>query len=222
LLIDDDVELCALLAEYLGEHGLQVDASHDGANGLRLALEGRYDLVLLDVMLPKLQGFEMLRRLRQRTKVPVIMLTARIGEHDRVNGLDGGADDYVLKPFAAVELLSRIRAVLRRVQERMPDQPAHIEINGIRLNVRTHQAWVDGEPVDLTSTEFEILELLVRSPGRIVSRDEIVAALHQREATAHERSLDVHMSHIRAKLKGRGGALIRTVRGVGYVFAEVE
>jgi len=199
-----------------------VDASHDGANGLRLALEGQYHLVLLDVMLPRLQGFDILRRLRQRTKVPVIMLTARVGEDDRVNGLDGGADDYVLKPFAAAELLSRIRAVLRRVQERMPDQPATIETNGVRLNVRTHQAWVDGEPMDLTSTEFEILELLVRSPGRVVSRDEIVATLHQREATAHERSLDVHMSHIRAKLKRRGGALIRTVRGVGYAFAEGE
>jgi DNA-binding response OmpR family regulator len=172
-------------------------------------------------MLPQIAGFEVLRRLRQRTAVPVIMLTARAAEQDRISGLEAGADDYLLKPFTAGELLARIRAVLRRAQMRMPDRPA-LEAGGLRLNAQTYQAWAGGQPLELTPTEFELLELLVRSAGRVVSRDEIAGVLHQRQATAYERSVDVHMSHLRRKLEGQPGAVIRTVRGVGYVFAEVH
>jgi DNA-binding response OmpR family regulator len=221
LLVDDDVELCALLVEYLGGQGYAVQCAHDGASGLRRAIEGHYDLVILDVMLPQIAGFEVLRRLRQRTAVPVIMLTARAAEQDRISGLEAGADDYLLKPFTAGELLARIRAVLRRAQMRMPDRPA-LEAGGLRLNAQTYQAWAGGQPLELTPTEFELLELLVRSAGRVVSRDEIAGVLHQRQATAYERSVDVHMSHLRRKLEGQPGAVIRTVRGVGYVFAEVH
>jgi two-component system response regulator CpxR len=222
LLVDDDVELCALLVEYLGGQGYAIQCAHDGASGLGRAIEGHYDLVILDVMLPQIAGFDVLRRLRQRTTVPVIMLTARAAEQDRISGLESGADDYLLKPFAAGELLARIRAVLRRAQMRMPDRPAALEAGGLRLNTQTYQAWAGGQPLELTPTEFELLELLVRSAGRVVSRDEIAGVLHQRQATAYERSVDVHMSHLRRKLEGRPGAVIRTVRGVGDVFTEAH
>ena len=222
LLVDDDVALCALLVEYLGVNGYALDCEHDGASGLKRALDGHYDLVILDVMLPTLAGFDVLRRLRQRATVPIIMLTARVAEQDRVGGLDAGADDYVIKPFAGSELVARIRAVLRRAQQRMHDQPIVLETGGIRLNVRTHQAWAGGTPIELTPIEFELLELLIRTPGRVVSREEITGVLHERPSTAYERSLDVHMIHLRKKLSGQPGALIRTVRGVGYMFAEVD
>jgi two-component system response regulator CpxR len=222
LLVDDDVALCELLVEYLGANGYAVDCEHDGAAGLRRALDGRYDLVILDVMLPMLAGFDVLRRLRQRATLPVIMLTARVAEDDRVSGLDAGADDYIIKPFGASELVARIRAVLRRVQRRMHDEPAVLDAGGLRLNVRTHQAWAGGTPIELTPIEFEILELLMRTPGRVVSRDEITGVLHERPSTPYDRSVDVHMSHLRKKLSGQPRVVIRTVRGVGYVFAEVD
>ena len=222
LLVDDDVELCALLVEYLGGHGYALDCVHDGVSGLGRALDGHYDLVILDAMLPQIDGFDVLRRLRQRMTVPVVMLTARVAEHDRIGGLDAGADDYILKPFAAGELLARIRAVLRRAQQRMPGKQAVLEVGGLRLNVQTYQAWAGGTAIELTPIEFELLELLMRSPGRVVSRDEIAGVLHNRPATAYERSVDVHMSHLRQKLKGQQDAVIRTVRGVGYVFAEAD
>jgi len=222
LLVDDDVELCSLMVEYLGGHGYAVSSAHDGVSGLGHALEGRYDLIILDVMLPQIDGFEVLRRLRQRNAVPIIMLTARAAEQDRICGLEAGADDYLLKPFAAGELLARIRAVLRRVRQRMPNQPAILEVGGLRLNAQTYQAWAGGKPIELTPTEFEILELLMRSPGRVVSRDEISGVLYQRQATAYERSVDVHLSHLRKKLEGQGDTVIRTVRGVGYLFTAVD
>jgi two-component system response regulator CpxR len=222
LLVDDDAQLCSLMSEFLAPHGYELSWAHDGVVGLSRALEGQYDLLILDVMLPRLDGFEMLRRIRQRMKVPIIMLTARAGEHDRIRGLEAGADDYLLKPFAAGELLARIRAVLRRARQGSLVSAEVVELAGFRLNTQTQQAWANGVPVDLTPTEFEILELLMRSPGQVVSRDAISGVLHQRDATAYERSVDVHMSHLRRKLEGQGEFVIRTVRGVGYVFAAVE
>jgi two-component system response regulator CpxR len=222
LLIDDDVELCSLIVEYLGGHGYTLACAHDGVSGLARVLEGHHDLVILDVMLPQIDGFEVLRRLRQRTAVPIIMLTARAAEQDRISGLESGADDYLLKPFATGELLARIRAVLRRAQQRMHSRPAILEAGGLRLNAQTYQAWAGGKPIELTPTEFEILELLVRSAGRVVSRDEISGVLYQRQATAYERSVDVHLSHLRKKLEGQPDAAIRTVRGVGYLFTAVD
>jgi two-component system, OmpR family, response regulator CpxR len=222
LLVDDDVALCVLMVEYLGEHGFALSCAHDGVSGMDRVLEGRFDLVILDVMLPQVDGFEVLRRLRQRTAVPIIMLTARAAEQDRISGLEAGADDYLLKPFASGELLARIRAVLRRAQQRMPNRPAILEVGGVRLNAQTYQAWAGGTPIELTPTEFEILELLMRSAGQVVSRDEISDVLYQRQATAYERSVDVHLSHLRKKLEGQTDAAIRTVRGVGYLFTAVD
>lgn len=218
LLVDDDVELCSLMVEYLGGHGYELSHVHDGVSGVARVLDGHHDLVILDVMLPQIDGFEVLRRLRQRTAVPIIMLTARAAEEDRISGLETGADDYLLKPFAAGELLARIRAVLRRVQNRMANSRPTLAAGSVRLNAQTYEAWADGKPIELTPTEFEILELLMRSAGRVVSRDEIAGLLYQRQATAYERSVDVHLSHLRKKLDGQTGAAIRTVRGVGYLF----
>ncbi|QEH37391.1 Response regulator ArlR [Aquisphaera giovannonii] len=216
LLVDDDAELCDLMREYLVGRGFAVEAVRDGRLGLARALGGEHDLVLLDVMLPGLDGFELLRQLRRRSAVPVIMLTARTAPEDRVAGLDGGADDYLPKPFGPEELIARIRAVLRR-SGGLAAAPQAIEALGVRLLPGRREVTVDGNPLETTSTEFDLLELLVRSAGRAVSRRELTAVLYQRQVTPFDRVLDVHVSHIRKKLGPRGD-LIRTVRGVGYLF----
>jgi two-component system response regulator CpxR len=219
LLIDDDSELCSLMGEFFSGHGFGLEAVHDGRSGLARAFEGGFDVIILDVMLPVLDGFEVLAQMRRRTSVPVIMLTARIEQADRIAGLDAGADDYLPKPFGPEELLARIRAVLRRAGHAASSKAQVIEAGALRLNSQTREVWRDNERIDVTSIEFDILDLLARSSGRVVSRDELAAALYQRESSPYERSLDVHMSHLRKKLERGGRALIRTVRGVGYMFA---
>lgn len=225
LIVDDDVELCTLLSEYLGGHGYRVSSVHDGAAGLRRALDGSHHLVILDVMLPVLDGFEVLRQVRQRSNVPVIMLTARAEEHDRVKGFGDGVDDYLVKPFAAAELLGRVRAVLRRATGAAPPAAAATQLGPLSLDALAREAYWDGVALGLTSTEFAVLDVLARAAGRIVSRDELTAVLHQREATPFERALDVHVSHLRRKIEAAaptgaaGGSVIRTVRGVGYLCA---
>jgi two-component system, OmpR family, response regulator CpxR len=217
LLIDDDIELGDLMREFFVPRGIQVTTVHDGQRGLAEAFDHAYDLILLDVMLPGLDGFELLRQVRRRSLVPIIMLTARTARADRIAGLDAGADDYLPKPFEPDELIARIRAILRR-SGRLSIASNHVlEVNGVRMMSGTRQTWAQGIELDLTTIEFDILELLVRSAGRIVSRTELVAAIHQRPATPLERSLDVHVSHLRKKL-GSLGQLIHTVRGVGYMF----
>ena len=223
LLVDDDVELCALLEEYLGGHGYRVSAVHDGAAGLRSAVDGGYDLVILDVMLPVLNGFEVLRQLRIRSNLPVIMLTARAEEHDRVQGFGDGVDDYLVKPFAAAELLGRVRAVLRRTTGTPASAAGPTRLGALTLDTREREAYWDGVALGLTATEFAVLDMLARAGGRVVSRDELTAVLHQREATPFERALDVHVSHVRRKIEAaapdaaHAGSLIRAVRGVGYI-----
>jgi two-component system response regulator CpxR len=217
LLIDDDVDLCTSVTVFLAQHGLRLDVEHDGRRGIARLLDGQYDLALLDVMLPALDGFEVLRHVRRRSAVPVIVLTARTDRADRVAGLEAGADDYLPKPFGPDELLARIRAVLRRVR---PDRSATndiLVINSVTLDPGSRDLWLDGTRVDLTSTEYDILEHLMRAAGRVVSRDELMLAVCRREASPFDRSLDVHISHLRRKLEGQR-ALIRTVRGVGYLF----
>jgi two-component system response regulator CpxR len=217
LLIDDDVELCELMHEFFAARGIRIDAVHDGRRGLAQAFGGKYDLILLDVMLPGLDGLELLRQVRRRSHVPVIMLTARTAKADRIAGLDAGADDYLPKPFEPEELTARIRAVLRRVGRFAAQGPDTLEVNGVRLSPGTREVWSEGTPLALTTIEFDILDLIVRSAGRVVSRHELNAAIHQRPASPLDRSLDVHVSHLRKKLGARG-ELIRTVRGVGYLF----
>lgn len=221
LLVDDDAELCGMMREFFTQAGHRLECTHNGREGLAAALNGRHDLVILDVMLPVLDGFEVLRQLRRRNQVPVIMLTARVQQPDRIQGLDAGADDYLPKPFDPDELLARIRAVLRRTESAVPSVGESITLGGLRVDPATRQVWSAGNPVELTSTEFDLLEMLIRSAGRIVSRDEITAALFEREATPYDRFLDVHISHLRKKLDD-GGRLIRTIRGVGYMFTGVS
>ena len=221
LLIDDDVALCKLMAEYFSRRGYAVDCMHNGREGLAKAREGPYDLIILDVMLPALDGFEVLRQLRKRSEVPVIMLTARTREPDRIAGLDAGADDYLPKPFGPDELMARIRAVLRRLGRAQPGPAEVFRVGALALNSRTRQVDRPGKTIDLTEIEFDILEMLARNAGRVVTRDEITAVLYQREATPYERSLDVHVSHLRRKLEAEG-ASIRTMRGVGYLLVPGE
>jgi two-component system, OmpR family, response regulator CpxR len=216
LLVDDDAELCALVAEYLAGHGYHVLTEHEGSSGLRAALKSHPDLVILDVMLPVIDGFEVLRQLRTRSTVPVIMLTARVEEADRVRGFGEGADDYLAKPFAAAELLGRVRAVLRRASGSPAPLPPSVHSGPLRLDAQAQEAFWNDAALNLTPSEFAILDVLTRASGRVVSRDELSAVLYQREATPYERSLDVHVSHLRRKLEAFDGSIIRTVRGVGY------
>jgi DNA-binding response OmpR family regulator len=218
LLVDDDAELCSMMREFFSEAGHRLDCAYNGREGLASALRGAYDLVILDVMLPVVDGLTLLEQLRRRKDVPVIMLTARVQQHDRILGLNSGADDYLPKPFDPDELLARIRAVLRRTAANPRPSPAPVSVGKIRVNRATREVWSAGVPVELTAMEFDLLELLMRSVGRVVSRDEIVAVLFEREATPYDRFLDVHISHLRKKLAG-GRGLIRTIRGVGYRFS---
>ena len=214
LIIDDDRELCALLEEFLRRDGFSVTLEHDGARGLELALTGSFALVVLDLMLPTLSGFDVLTRLREKSKVPVMMLTARGEDVDRIVGLDMGADDYLPKPFNPRELIARIRAILRRVET---PSKGKLEVNGVLIDPGSREVLRDGERVEMTTLEFDILEMLMRSAGRVVSRDALMESMYNRKATPFDRSIDMHVSHLRKKLES-GRTLIKTVRGVGYQF----
>jgi two-component system response regulator CpxR len=217
LLVDDDAELCAMMKEFFTEAGHRLDCAHDGRTGLSLALNGAYDLAILDVMLPVFDGLTLLQQLRRRRDLPAIILTARVQQQDRILGLNSGADDYLPKPFDPDELLARIRAVLRRSDTANWKGSEVLTIGETQVNASTREVWSAGSPVELTAMEFDLLEMLMRSAGKVVARDEITAALFERAATPYDRFLDVHISHLRKKLES-GRSLIRTVRGVGYVF----
>jgi two-component system, OmpR family, response regulator CpxR len=215
LLVDDDIELGELLQDALDDHDIRVELASDSRRGLARALSGEHDLLLLDVMLPGLNGFELLRLVRRQSRVPVIMLTARTAPADQVTGLDAGADDYLPKPFGTELLLARIRAVLRRSGHPM-DESRVLEAGGFRLLLRAREVLVDGAPITLTSIEYDILEYLARAAGRVVPRGELTVALFQRKASPFDRVLDTHICNIRKKMGPRGDA-IGTVRGVGYL-----
>ncbi len=225
LIIDDDVGLTELLSEYLTSEGLTVDAAHDGEEGARKALSGDYSLVILDVMLPGISGFEVLRRLRSSTSVPVLMLTARGDDVDRIVGLEMGADDYLPKPFNTRELVARIRAILRRTRrdENSPAAkapPSKLKIDDIEMDLGSLQVLCQGEPVSLTTVEFRLLEILVRSAGIVLSREDLTKEVLDRPLTPYDRSIDVHVSRLRRKLGiGPGGReRVRSVRNSGYMF----
>ncbi|HWQ55609.1 MAG TPA: response regulator transcription factor [Bryobacteraceae bacterium] len=221
LLIDDDVELCSLLGEFLTREGFTVACEHGGRRGLERAASDAPDLVILDVMLPGMDGFAILRELRKSSRVPVLMLTARGEDVDRIVGLEMGADDYLPKPFNPRELTARIRAILRRYEPRAPDHTGRLEVNGVMLDPGTREVWENGRKVDLTTFEFDILELLMRSAGRVLSRDALMESLYNRKATPFDRSIDMHISHIRRKLE-RDRTIVKTVRGVGYQFCRTS
>jgi DNA-binding response OmpR family regulator len=217
LLVDDDAELCGMMREFFAEAGHKLDTVFNGREGLATAVRGGHDLMILDVMLPGIDGFAVLDQLRSKKNLPVIMLTARVQQQDRILGLNSGADDYLPKPFDPDELLARIYAVLRRTETSSLPDDTPVSVGNLRLNIATREVWSAGTPVELTAMEFDLLELLIRSAGQVVSRDEITAVLFEREATPYDRFLDVHISRLRKKLAS-GRKLIRTIRGVGYVF----
>jgi DNA-binding response OmpR family regulator len=213
LLADDDVELSGMLREYLEREGFGVSVVHDGEDAARLALSGSYQIVVLDVMMPKVDGIEALRLIRQSSQVPVIMLTARGDDVDRIVGLELGADDYVPKPCTPRELVARLRAILRRAQPGADGGP--IEIGGVTLWPEKRRVQWRGRELPLTSIEFNVLEVLMRNAGRVVSKHEISEQALGRPLARFDRSIDVHLSSIRQKL-GDGAKMIRTVRGLGY------
>jgi len=213
LLADDDVELASMLKEYLEREGFGVATVHDGEAAARLALSGGYQIVVLDVMMPKLDGIEALRQIRQTSRVPVVMLTARGDDIDRIVGLELGADDYVPKPCTPRELVARLRAILRRAQPGANGGP--LEIGALSLWPEKRRAQWRGRELALTSIEFNVLEVLMRNAGRVVSKHELSEQALGRPLVRFDRSIDVHLSAIRQKL-GDGARMIRTVRGLGY------
>jgi DNA-binding response OmpR family regulator len=224
LLIDDDVELCSMLSDYLGRHGYEVTAAHDGKTGLAKALAGGYAILLLDVMLPALDGFEVLRRLRgAASPVSVLLLTARGEDVDRIVGLEIGADDYLPKPFNPRELLARIRAILRRSGNTEAPVVAggFLTVMGLELDTAARVARCNGALLDLTDVEFGLLQTLMRSAGEVVTRDQLAEAVLGRKFHPFDRSLDMHISRLRHKLDGAGkfGDRVKTIRGVGYQLA---
>jgi len=226
LIIDDDAGLCDLLGEYLSSEGFTVDAVHDGTEGAQRGVTG-YDFVVLDVMLPGLNGFEVLSQIRRKSSVPVLMLTARGEEIDRIVGLEMGADDYLPKPFKPRELVARLRAVQRRIQQGPTAEdatPGQLAVGDLKLDFGSRSARSAGEPVELTSLEFSVLEALLRSAGKVVSREDLTRQALGRSFNALDRSIDVHMSSLRKKLGplADGGERIKSVRGIGYIYSHSE
>lgn len=222
LLVDDDVELCRMLAEYLGAEGFTVHAVHDGEQGAREARDGGYDAVILDVMLPRLNGIDALRRVRDASRVPVIMLTAKGDDVDRIVGLELGADDYLPKPCNPRELVARLRAVLRRSAAAPATSASRSMIEAGDCAVRPGEriATWHGRPLDLTSTEYNVLEALLRSAGQLVTKAELSERALGRPLERYDRSIDMHVSSLRRKLGtlADGRSPIQTVRGAGYQF----
>ena len=222
LLVDDDEKQCRLLREYLEPLGYAVDLAHTGPEGLDKALNGPYSAVLLDVMLPGLNGFDVLRELRKRSDVPVLMLTALGDEPDRIAGLEVGADDYLPKTFSTRELLARLRAVLRRsvVTKRLKEkeQPAPVSLGGLWIDPGARVATLDDKPLSLTPIEYDILLALARSAGRVKSREQLLVEVAERDFESFDRSIDVHVSSLRKKLGDdpKEPRFIETVRGIGY------
>ncbi|WP_224364677.1 response regulator transcription factor [Hyalangium versicolor] len=218
LLIDDDTRMYELLAQYLGQNGITVTHAADGGRGLAALEAHAYDAVLLDVMMPGMDGLEVCKRIRAKGQIPILMLTARGDETDRVVGLELGADDYLAKPFSPRELLARLRAVLRRAQPAAVED--RLENSGISIDVSGREVKVGGRAVELTGLEFDLLVALMRRAGRVIPRDALLGEAGRSDTVVGERTVDVHISHLRQKLGDEGGKLIKTVRGVGYVFAK--
>ncbi|TXH95138.1 MAG: response regulator transcription factor [Rheinheimera sp.] len=222
LLIDDDAELSQLVTDYLTLDGFSLDHAADGIKGLQKAQSGAYQLILLDIMLPGLDGLSLLRQLRQTSYCPVLMLTARGDDIDRILGLELGADDYLAKPFNPRELSARVRAILRRVelaQQPVQHQLPLLELNGVALNRQNRQVHCEGHNIVLTATEFQLLEYLMNHAGRVVSKEELSKEVMGRVLQQYDRSLDMHVSNIRKKLaQGASHEKIQTLRGSGYLF----
>src|ERR1700733_5946184 len=218
LIVDDDRELCELLSERLGTEGFVIEAVHDGPHGLERALSNDYALVVLDLMLPGMGGLDVLRRVRARSPLPVLILTARGEDVDRILGLEIGADDYLPKPFNPRELIARIRAILRRTA-RVATMTEPLVVGDIRLDPAAREAQIEGAPLSLTNAEFTVLEMLIQSAGQVVTREQLTETVLGRKLGPFDRVIDVHVSNIRKKLaSGHGRNRIKAVRGSGYLF----
>lgn len=218
LIVDDDVELCRLLVERLSSEGFAMEAVHDGQHGLERALSHEHALVILDLMLPRVGGLDVLRRLRTQSSVPVLILTARGEDVERILGLEIGADDYLPKPFNPRELIARIRAILRR-SNRSTVAATPLTVGDIRLDPRAREAWINEAPLDLTSVEFTLLETLMLDAGRVVTRDHLTETVLGRRLGPFDRVIDVHVSNVRKKLGlAHSGERIKAIRGSGYLF----
>jgi len=222
LIIDDDEELCELVSEYLTVEGFTIESVNDGESGLEKVLNGDFDIVILDVMLPKMNGFDVLRNLRKESKLPVIMLTARGDDMERIVGLEIGADDYLPKPFNPRELAARLRAILRRTETMSDDADSgeKLDIDGIKVSSASRVATCDGVELNLTSVEFELLSELLREAGKIVRKEDLSERVLERKLSPFDRSLDMHISNLRKKLGTRadGSERIKTIRSVGYIY----
>jgi two-component system response regulator CpxR len=223
LIIDDDEELCELVSEYLSVEGFQVEAIHDGETGLQKALQSEQDLVILDVMLPTKNGFDVLRELRQTSKIPVLMLTARGEDSERIVGLESGADDYLPKPFNPRELAARMRAILRRAEitdEAKQIEDDKIQVDDVEVKISARSATKNGEDLGLTSVEFELLAMLLKNAGTVVKKEDLSEQVLERKLSPYDRSLDMHVSNLRKKLDARGSEeeRIKTVRSAGYIY----
>lgn len=218
LVIDDDVELATMLKEFLEHEGFQIITAHDGESGAQYALAGQFDIVVLDVMMPKMNGIETLRVIRAHTNVPVIMLTAKGDEGSRIEGLELGADDYVPKPCTPRELVARIRAILRRSQVAANTVPVEIAVGLLNMWPEQRRVEWDGKALQLTSTEFNLLEVLVKNAGRVVSKEDISQQALGRPLARFDRSVDVHLSSVRQKIGNfsDGRHCIQTVYRMGY------
>lgn len=228
LVIDDDRKLCRLIKDYLEPMGYEVEAAHTGPAGLEKALAGSWQAVVLDVMLPEMDGFEVLKQLRRSSSVPVLMLTARGEEADRIVGLEIGADDYLPKTFSIRELLARLRAVTRRATQAMsqpePSPPPEIVVGRLRVNPASRTALLDDVPLSLTPVEFDLLAALARARGRVKTREQLLEEVRERHYDVFDRSIDVHISALRRKLgdDAREPRFIRTVRGAGYMLIHAD
>lgn len=221
LVVDDEARIVKLVRDYLQRAGFDVLSALDGETALTLARLEQPDLIILDLMLPAVDGLDVCRRLRQESGVPIIMLTARVEEADRIVGLELGADDYVTKPFSPRELVARVRATLRRASGEVGPTTV-LRASDVELDTASLSASVDGEPVDLTSTEFQLLATLVRQPGRIFSREQLLEAVHGVVFDGYDRSVDSHIKNLRRKIEPdpRNPRYIQTVYGVGYRFGD--
>lgn len=218
LIVDDDVQLCRLLAERLGSEGFTIESVHDGVRGLERALSMEHALVVLDLMLPGMTGLDVLRRLRAKSPVPVLILTARGEDIDRILGLEIGADDYVPKPFNPRELIARIRAILRRTS-RVASAAGPLVVGDLRLDPQAREVWLNDTALNLTSVEFTLLEALLRDAGRVITREQLTEAVLGRKLGPFDRVIDVHVSNVRKKLRPSDhGPRIKSVRGSGYLF----
>ena len=224
LVIDDDQKLVELVDEYLSPQGFDIKAAYDGATGLAMALRDAPDLVILDLMLPELDGLEVCRRLRHQSRIPILMLTARGDDADRIVGLEMGADDYLPKPFNPRELLARIRAILRRTEAPRADVRPWIEVGDLRIHPPSRRTMLGDIEIELTSVELDLLLVLAERAGQVLSRDQILQHVHGPGWASYSRSVDVHISRIRQKIEvdPKQPRRLKTVRGVGYMLCRPD